>query len=94
MKNDKAIKAFHNQLEIIPGRTILNIASDWLLSTKLKSRLTVTETIDNSRIYATVNNNTAYLMGTVTRPEAEKITELTQTLSNIKKIVLAFEYLN
>ena len=86
-------KILHNKLTISPNRTLLNISSDWLTTTKLRAKL-LSSDVDASRIYLAVNNGNAYLMGIVTRAEAKQAIQLIQQTGSIKKIILALEYLD
>ena len=93
LRKMKRVKIFHNKLEVSPNLTLLNTSSDWFMATRLNAKLLLSD-VDTNRIYLTVNNNRVYLMGMLTRAEAKQVAQLIQESGNIKKIVLAFEYLD
>ena len=93
LRKMKRVKIFHNKLEVSPNLTLLNTSSDWFMATRLNAKLLLSD-IDTNRIYLTVNNNRVYLMGMLTRAEAKQVAQLIQESGNVKKIVLAFEYLD
>ena len=93
LRKMKHVKIFHNKLEVSPNLTLLNTSSDWFMATRLNAKLLLSD-VDTNRIYLTVNNNRVYLMGMLTRAEAKQVAQLIQESGNIKKIVLAFEYLD
>ena len=93
LRKMKRVKIFHNKLEVSPNLTLLNTSSDWFTATRLNAKLLLSD-VDTNRIYLTVNNNRVYLMGMLTRAEAKQVAQLIQESGNVKKIVLAFEYLD
>jgi osmotically-inducible protein OsmY len=49
--------------------------------------------IDSSRIKVVTENGIVYLMGLVTRDEADRAADLTRKSSGVQKVVRIFEYI-
>ena len=94
MQSAGTVKAFHNQVVLEPGRTFLNASSDWMTATEIQTRIFAIAGIDRDRIRVKVYHMRVYLIGMVTREEAQQITRIAQETNGIKKVVLAFEYLD
>ena len=47
---------------------------------------------DPTRINITTVHRTVYLMGLLTREEAERVVEIARTVSGVEKVVRVFEY--
>ena len=87
------VRRVHNEITVagpisLPART-----SDTWLTTKIKSRMLGTEGVNPLKIKVVVENGVVYLMGMVTREEAEQAVHLTQQAYGVQKIVKVFEYL-
>ncbi len=85
--------------EIIVGETggISEDGNDILITTTIKAGLFSVEgqeDIDPLRVSVTTHNGIVYLMGLVTRAEADAITEEVRVVSDVKKVIRLFEYLD
>lgn len=69
-------------------------ASDALLTSQVKGRLTQKEGVSSSHIKVVSENGTVFLMGLVTRAEAETAAQTAATTSGAQRVVKVFEYLD
>ncbi len=77
----------------ITGKTRLWArTNDAWISSKVKSRLVLKTGLKANRVKVVTTRGSVYLMGIVTRAEADKATELTQTVRGVKRVVKVFEY--
>ncbi len=77
----------------ITGKTKLWArTNDAWISSKVKSRLVLKTGLKANRVKVITTRGNVYLMGIVTRAEADKATELTQTVRGVKRVVKVFEY--
>ena len=77
----------------ITGKTaLLARTHDAWISSKVKSRLLIKTGIDSNRVKVITTRGTVYLMGIVTREEADKATELTRAVKGVARVVRVFEY--
>jgi osmotically-inducible protein OsmY len=89
---DKA-KIVHNEMIIAAPSSLSARSSDTLLTGKVKTRLLSTENIDASRIKVVSEGGVVYLMGIVTRGEADVATEVARTTAGVQRVVKVFEYI-
>lgn len=65
----------------------------WLTS-KVKAKLMASKGVSAPRIKVVTENSSVYLMGLVTRQEAEKSTEVTRKVGGVERVVKLFEYID
>ena len=90
----RKVRRVNNELEISPPRAFGAKAGDTWLSSKVKTRLRFTKSIPHSRVNVITKNGVIYLMGLVTRQEAENIVAVTKKSYGLQKIVRVFEYID
>lgn len=88
------VKTVHNELQIAGPTSMVARSNDVWLSTKVKTALISDETIEGSRIKIVTEDGVVYLMGLVTRDEADGVVERARNVFGVQKIVKAFEYIN
>lgn len=77
----------------ITGKTKLWArTNDAWITSKVKSRLILKTGLNANRVKVVTTRGSVYLMGIVTRDEADRATELTQTVRGVKRVVKVFEY--
>lgn len=69
-----------------------SIANDTWISGKVKSKLIVKTGLDANRVKIVTTQGSVYLMGIVTREEADKATEHARAVRGVKRVVRVFEY--
>ena len=93
-QNIRHVKRVHNELEILSASSFSQRMRDNFLSSKVSSRLVLTDGIDSGRIDTIIENRSVYLMGLVTQEEASRSVAALQQVSGLKKIVRVFEYID
>lgn len=88
------VRQLHNELQVGPYAPVSTRTYDTWLTTKIKSKLIANEEVDNSRIRVITEMKTVFLMGMVSRREAEIVTDIARTTAGVKKVVRVFEYIN
>jgi len=68
------------------------IANDTWISSKVKSRLILKTGLKANRVKVVTTRGSVYLMGIVTREEADKATEHASNVKGVKRVVRVFEY--
>ena len=94
LRNVKGVRRIYNELEIGPPTTALTRTNDAWLTTKIKSFLLGDSDISGTRVKVVTENGVVYLMGLVTRKEAERITDVAATTSGVKRVVKLFEFID
>lgn len=88
----KKVKRVHNEVVIGDNSSIKDAAHDAWLTTKIKSSLLAERGLNSAQIKVVTDNNTAYLMGLVSREQADLATNVTRHVPGIVKVVKLFEY--
>lgn len=87
------VRQVYNELQVLPNTAFLSRTNDSWLATKVRTKLMAHKDIDSSRVIVVVENSTVYLMGLLTRIQAEKITDVVRTTKGVSKVVRAIEYI-
>lgn len=85
-----------NELVIAQLSSVFSRTRDRMLSGRAATRLLsldTPETLDRARFHIVAERQRLYLMGRVTREEAEAITEEVRRISGVREVVRLFEYL-
>jgi osmotically-inducible protein OsmY len=88
------VRKVHNELEVRPNLVFKSRSYDTWLSTKIKTKFLVNSDIDSGRIHFITENRSVFLMGLVSRHEAEKITQITANTRGVGQVVKVFEYID
>lgn len=89
------VKDIVNELAIGPLSSLSSRSGDSVITSDVKMRFM--ESRDRSKasqVKVVTENGTVYLLGLVTRAEAEFATDIASTTRGVKKVVRAFEYLD
>ena len=91
MRNARKV---YNEI-IVAGKTsLLSRTNDSWLTTKVKSAFSTAEFSDATRIKVVTDNGVVYLMGLLTRAEADAAANIARDIQGIQKVVKVFEYIN
>jgi osmotically-inducible protein OsmY len=84
------------QNEIVVGgiSSMTSHASDALLTSQVKARLAKNKDVSANYVKVVSENGTVFLMGLVTRAEAETASQTAATTSGAQRVVKVFEYLD
>lgn len=93
-KQVRNVRRVHNEIAVsgpisIPART-----NDSWLKTKIKSRMLATKGTNPLEIKVVVENGVVYLMGLVSKAEADDAVDIAHKTYGVQKIVKVFEYSN
>ena len=83
-----------NELNIAGVTSFGSRSNDSILTTKVKSRLVNVKGVSANHVKVVTENGVVYLMGLVTRKEAEAATDTTATTAGVQRVVKVFEYLD
>jgi len=88
------VEKLHNYLEVSDQVSKLVKSNDALITSKLKTRFLADSRIPSSSIKIITENSTVYLLGNVTRNEGKFALEVARTFTDVKRIVMLFNYNN
>jgi len=90
----RKVQLVHNELEIAGPISFMARTNDTWLTTKVKTALLIDDDAESIRVKVVTANSTVYLMGLLTREEAEAAVTRAREVFGIQKIVKVFEYIN
>ena len=90
----RKVRRVHNELTVSGASNALVRSSDSWLTTKTKTRMWFTPGIQSGRIKVVSENGVVYLMGLVSRAEADRVVSEVQGSYGVQKIVKIFEYID
>jgi osmotically-inducible protein OsmY len=83
----------HNQIRIGNLTSITTQTNDVWLTSKVKSALFSSDEVNGNTIKVITENAEVFLMGLVTKKEADKAINITRNISGVNRVFKAFEYL-
>ncbi len=87
------VRQVHNELTINPKSKFASRVQDSWISSKLKAKAITDNRVDADRVEIIVEKSVVFLMGKISRKEADRITELARNTGGVTKVVRVFEYL-
>lgn len=87
-------KKIHNELQITTPTSGLVRSNDALLTANIKTRMLSYNDVPASKVKVVTENGTVYLLGIISRAEADRATAVAQEVSGVQKIVRLFEYID
>lgn len=88
-----SIRQVHNELLVGPVARFGSQSLDAWITTKIKTRL-IASSIQSQRVDIITEAQTVFLMGLVTRHEADRIADIARTSDGVEQVVKVFEYLD
>lgn len=82
----------YNQITIQGPTSSLTRTSDSWITTKIKGQMLATEDLKSSSIKVLTENGVVYLMGIVTREQADTAVDIARQVSGVQKVVKIFQY--
>ncbi len=87
------VRKVHNELTVGGPISLMARTNDSWLTTKVKSRLIVSDEAYGTKTKVVTENGVVYLMGLLTRAQADNAVKVTSQVYGVQKIVKVFEYL-
>ncbi|HEY8353694.1 MAG TPA: BON domain-containing protein [Methylophilaceae bacterium] len=88
------VKSVTNELAISEKSGLGTSASDTYITSKVKSAMIAENRFPANYVKVVTENSVVYLMGLVTREEAEDAVDIARNVSGVEKVVKVFEYIN
>lgn len=88
------VRKVHNELAVAGPTSMISRTNDSWLTTKIKSALAAEEDTDATRIKVVTENGVVFLLGLLSRAEADAAVAVTRDIQGVQKIVKLFEYMN
>ena len=88
------VRNVQNEVIVAGNSSLTSRSSDALLTSRIKGRLTQNKDVSSNHVKVVTENGTAFLMGLVTRAEAEAAAQTAATTSGAQRVVKVFEYID
>ena len=92
-RNAPKMKQLINEVEIMPNSSYLSRAKDGIITVQIETLFLNQEVFHPTHVRVMTQRRTVYLMGSVTKREAEHATNLVTKAKNVDKVVKLFNYL-
>ncbi|MEM8660532.1 MAG: BON domain-containing protein [Pseudomonadota bacterium] len=87
----RGVRRIYNELEIASPSSVMTRSSDAWITTKVKTYLLGRSDTEGTRVKVVTEDGVVYLMGLVTREEAERISGVAADISGVQRVVRLFE---
>ena len=88
------IRKIHNEIRISAPGSFLSGSNDSWLTTKAKTLMLAEKDFASGHIKVVTENGEIFLMGMVTRAEADKAIAIVRDIDGVERVVQVFEYLH
>lgn len=88
------VRQVFNEIAIGPVASYSARSNDSYITTKVKARMIDANRFNANHVKVVTEAGTVYLLGMVTRKEADDATEIARTTSGVLRVVKLFEYLD
>jgi osmotically-inducible protein OsmY len=86
------VRRIYNELEVAAASSAMTRASDAWIASKVKTFLLAARDTPGMRTKVVAENGTVFLLGMVTREEADRIAAQAADVSGVQRVVRLFEY--
>lgn len=88
------VRGVVNEVEVAGLSTLTSRSNDALITSRVKARFVDDANFSANHVKVVTEAGTVFLMGIVTRREADAATEVARTTSGVQKVVRVFEYIS
>lgn len=91
-KTVPGITKLYNQVVVSGKPSALSRVNDSYITAKIKTQMVSTESLESSEIQVVTVAGTVFLMGVVSKEQAQIATDIAQHISGVTKVVRVFQY--
>ncbi|MGE5319638.1 MAG: BON domain-containing protein [Hyphomicrobiaceae bacterium] len=88
------VRTVFNELTVSGVTSLTSDANDVSITSQVKARMLSDDRVPGTKIKVVTEAGVVYLMGLVTKAEAEAATDIARTTAGVTKVVTLFEYLD
>ncbi|TPW16655.1 MAG: hemolysin [Halothiobacillaceae bacterium] len=93
-KTDPKAKKIYNEIVVREPLPMKARNYDSWLTTKVKAKLVATEDVSSFNVKVVTSDTTVYLMGLISKADAQKVAQVAAHVTGVTRVVKAFEYVN
>ena len=87
------VRGVTNEVQVAGASSLTSRGNDAVVTSKVKARFVDDNGFSANHVKVVTEAGTVFLMGLVTREEADQATEIARTTSGVRKVVRVFEYI-
>jgi osmotically-inducible protein OsmY len=88
------VRRIFNEIAVAGNTSLASRSNDTLITSKVKARFIAERKFQINHVKIVTENAVVYLLGVVTRQEADSAAQIASSTSGVRKVVKVFEYLN
>ncbi|SFE44967.1 BON domain-containing protein [Nitrosomonas sp. Nm166] len=88
------VRKIYNEIAVAGNTSLTSRSNDALITSKVKTRFLTERKFQINHVKIVTENEVVYLLGVVTRQEAENAAQIASSTAGVKKVVKVFEYMN
>ena len=94
VNNIPKVRQVYNEMALAAPSDLLSRSNDTYLSAKVKTALLANENVSANTVKVVSESGTVFLMGLVTRSEADRVTQVVRQVKGVQRVVKLFEYVS
>lgn len=94
VKNIENVRVVTNEITVGPKTDLSSRSNDTYLTSKVKTKFVTENQFPANYVKVVTENSAVYLMGIVTRAEADAAVAIASNTDGVSKVVKVFEYIN
>ena len=94
VKDIPKVRKVYNELAISGPSALTSRSSDSWITTKLKTKMTQDENVDPFYVKVVTERGIVYLMGKLTKAEADQAVAVARSTKGVLRVVKIFEYID
>jgi len=87
------VRSVHNELQVLGRPSLATSAADTSITARVKTALLDAQDLHANVIKVVTESGTVYLMGLVSRREAERAAQVASRVAGVQRVVTVFEYI-
>ncbi len=88
-----SVKRVHNEVRISAPNSLMTRSSDSYITSKIKTSMALEKNFTTSAVKVVTENGEVFLMGLVSKQEAEIAITLSKNVDGVQKVIDVFEYI-
>ena len=88
------VRKIFNEIAVAGNTSLASRSNDTLITSKVKARFLAERKFQINHVKIVTENEIVYLMGIVSRQEADNAAQIASSTPGVKKVVKVFEYMN
>ena len=94
LRDVRKVRRIYNELEVSGQTSLMTRSSDTWITAKVKSALLSNSEVEGTRVKVITENGVVYLLGLLSRSEADRVVDSASASYGVRKVIRLFEYID